>query len=110
MILPCRTTSVSPRSSVPSPSAFPVPDKLCSAGHAERTPGLRLGRSRPVVDVGTDDSKKGSAPPRNPFAVREAKGGAEKRPRGIADSLSSLMGSPSPKRWVQLLRQERSLG
>lgn len=34
--------------------------------------------------------------PINPFAVKSAQ--ADKRPRGIAESLSSLMGSPSPKR------------
>ena len=49
-------------------------------------------------------SKAGSSAPaaaRNPFAVKKDQAGAkggEQRPRGIAESLGSFLGSPSPKK------------
>ena len=45
----------------------------------------------------------GAGGSRNPFAVKKDAAGskpAEKRPRGIAESLGSLVGSPSPKKPV----------
>jgi len=50
-----------------------------------------------------DAADSGAGGSRNPFAVKKDAAGskpAEKRPRGIAESLGSLVGSPSPKKPV----------
>lgn len=52
-------------------------------------------------------SPPSQAPPANPFAV---KSGGDKRPRGLAESLGSLVGSPSPKRCVQTHHKDQQAG
>lgn len=64
-----------------------------------------LGSSSPAKGARgkADAAGSGAGGSRNPFAVKKDAAGnkpAEKRPRGIAESLGSLVGSPSPKKPV----------
>lgn len=77
-----------------------IPDESSQQSPAAAVPSLSKLRG----DGGSSKAAVASAVPaaaRNPFAVKTDQAGAkggEKRPRGIAESLGSFLGSPSPKK------------
>ncbi len=70
--------------------------------------GLKFGGAKTGGNGGGSSAPAAAAAARNPFALKkdQASGGkgGEKRPRGIAESLGSLLGSPSPKKCVVCAR------
>lgn len=77
-----------------------APDESSQQSPAAAAPSLSKLRG----DGGSSKAAAAGAAPaaaRNPFAVKKDQAGAkggEKRPRGIAESLGSFLGSPSPKK------------
>lgn len=90
---------------IPTGGAIPSPDQNQGEDEEMDEPasGLRHMTAR-GTGAGTTETVVGKyrqAAACNPFAVKKdqgSNGAAEKRPRGIAESLGSLIGSPSPKR------------